>query len=1412
MPAFLGLDIGSISINGVVLDENGEVRENHYRYCHGRPFIRLHEVLQDILTRYRPEDIAVVGITGTGGELAARLIGGTFVNEIVAQSTAVQRLHPEAKTVIEMGGEDSKLLFMEPNGHVDKTELSDFEMNSMCAAGTGSFLDQQAKRIGVSIEEEFGRLALQSEDPPRIAGRCSVFAKSDMIHLQQIATPVHDIVAGLCFAVARNFKSTLGKGKQFKKPVIFQGGVAANEGVVRAFREILDLKEGEFIIPQYHASMGAIGAVYHVLDQTDHGDVRFTGLEKLEDYLESDKATGPVMEQLQESAAEYRKEVVFNRVPGEKLQVYLGIDVGSLSTNIVLIDEENNVVARRYLPTASKPIEAIRRGLSEIEEEVGDDVAVRAVGTTGSGRYLTGDFVGADTIQNEITAQAVAAITHDPTVDTIFEIGGQDSKYVSIQDGVVVDFEMNKVCAAGTGSFLEEQAEKLDINIIEEFGDLALNARHPAKLGDRCTVFMESDLNSHQQKGVKTENLVGGLAYSIVQNYIQKLVGEKKIGNKIFFQGGVTNNKAVVAAFEKITGKPITVPPHFDVTGAIGAAILAKQSLRNGTKTRFKGFDISKIPYSVDKFTCKGCANHCEIRRVRIEGEKKPLYYGGRCEKYEVEERKGKGKDIPNYFEERLSLLLGDYTPPGPSTETKRIGIPRGLMLFYQQFPFWRTFFEALGVEVVLSDPTDRQKITQSLEMVTTETCFPVTVIHGHVKQLLEQDDVDYVFIPFIINNKVGDDNPTVNYNCPWVQTYSFMIKAALKDTRLEKKILNPALHFRHREKVLLDDLDAVMKEAFGIPRKRTKAALEAANEAQMRFEEQVEQRGREILADLPEDKQVAVILGRPYNTGDPELNLNLVRKMMNLDVVPIPVDFLPLGRENIFGEYPLMYWPNGRKILEACRIIARDDRLNAVHMGNFRCGPDSFIAHYVREEMRGKPYLQLEIDEHSADAGMITRLEAFLDSLRGYRRVGGKLSSPRPPKGMTASGKTGKVLYFPYMRDNGEALAAASRSCGVEARVLPMQDEKDIEIGRKYTSSRECFPMICTTGNFIRKIMEPGFDPKRSAFFMPDHNGPCRFGQYNRFQRMLFDRLGYEDVEIVSPSNDDAYEGLSGGHGNKFRIAALRGLVAVDLLRKLQQERRPYEKNKGEVDRLYREALDAVVKSIEEGARQTHRVLRDYAVAFDSVPLKDVPRKPVVAVVGEIFMRDNPFCSNHLVEKLEALGAETVIAPMREWITYSQYRYARDSRWKGDPKGLLKAKIQNTVLHRAINNLDEAVEAYADMHREVPLEDMLDNCGPYIHRDYDGDPALNIGTCARLYETGISGVANILPFTCMPGTLVSALSNSFRKDHDNIPWVNIAYDGQQDTNIDTRLQAFMHQVREYAEKHGLNEPVHSRG
>lgn len=1392
---FLGLDIGSVSLNTVVMDEDLNIVEDYYDYVHGRPFNVLNTRIRSVLLNYPAESLKSLAVTGSGGNLATELIGGTFVNEIIAQATSSGRLFPGARTVIEIGGEDSKLIQLEKDPSNGHSRLVDFEMNSICAAGTGSFLDQQARRIGVPIEKEFGEMALKSVDPPRIAGRCSVFAKSDMIHHQQIATPLHDIVAGLCYALARNFRSNMARGKEIKKPVIFSGGVAANAGMVKAFRDILDLKDGELVIPDHHASMGAIGAVMYAISGNAEKN-SFKGLGLLEKYLTENSAAYASLPKLKESEAEYDKTVHILKEGSGRIPVYLGLDIGSLSTNVVLIDEQHRVVSRRYLPTAGKPLEAIQRGLSELFDEAGDFVDVIGAGTTGSGRYLTGDFIGADTIQNEITAQATAAIDYDPTVDTIFEIGGQDSKYISIENGVVVDFEMNKVCAAGTGSFLEEQAEKLNIKIVREFGCMALSSESPVKLGDRCTVFMESDLNSFMQKGARNENLVGGLAYSIVYNYLQKVVGDRKVGDRIFFQGGVTNNKAVVAAFEQVLGKKIIIPPHFDVTGAIGAAILAQRAMAHGQKTTFKGFGVRNVTYSVSRFVCQGCTNHCEIRRVNITGEKKSLFYGGRCEKYETDGRKKAANNIPNLFTVRTEMLTEGFTEKVKGRNTT-VGIPRALMVFYQQFPFWRTFFEELGFTVVISRESDKSLVTQSIEAMTAETCLPVELMHGHVIDLLDKN-ADYIFLPFIVNAKAREGNKTMNCNCPWVQTYPFMVRAALKGKVDESKLLMPTLHFRFFERALVKELSEFFFGKFGIEKEHVRAAIYKADAVQITFEKRLVSYGKEIMNSIPANCRPVVLLGRPYNGSDPHLNLGLIDKLIAQNVMPIPIDMLDLTPYNIFDSYRNMYWPNGQKMIAAAQLVAKTPGLYAVYLSNFRCGPDSFIWHYITEELKGKPFLHLEVDEHSADAGMVTRIEAFLDSLRGAEKNEKKDVTVYRPRPSPSSPPTDRILYFPYMYDGAFMVAAAARSVGVASEVLPGMDSEALAIGRKYTSSKECFPMICTTGSFLKKLMEPGADPSKMSFFMPDHNGPCRFGQYNQFHRILFDRLGFSEAELITPSNDTSYEDIAGKHGQKFRINAWRGFVAADFTRKIYRETRPYEITRGESDRLYADSLKRLENCIGNGASGLHKVLVGIANDFTAVRVDKSQRKPVVAINGEIFMRDNAFCNGNISNRLEDLGVEVIIGPFSEWIYYSTYRFTRDSRWKGNMRGVVKSRIQAVGQNIIAGSLLRGIKELTDHAKDVSLHDMLKLCNTYINEFYDGDPPIAMGTSVALANRGVSGIAAILPFTCMPGTVVASVSDAFRKDHGNIPFLNIAYDGQDSVSLETRLQAFVFQVKEY--------------
>ena len=1391
----LGIDIGSVSVKLALLSPQKEILRTFYVRSKGQPLLTLKAILEDLLGSLSPGDIGTFAATGTGGRLVNSILGGIFVNEVIAQVNATGFLHPDVRTIIEMGGEDSKLIQLRWDQTQKMTVLEDFSMNALCAAGTGSFLDQQANRLKISIEDEFGQLALRSKTPPRIAGRCSVFAKSDMIHLQQIATPDYDIVAGLCFAMARNFKGSIAKGRNIQKPISFQGGVAANLGMRRAFRTVFELSEDELTIPRYHKEMGAIGAALSVI----HGDrtaARFRGLDSLNRQLDSKseehKGKEPLVFAFPEN--KFYETTQNHQVPEEdRIDAFLGIDVGSLSTNVVAINRNKKVVARIYLMTEGRPIEAVKRGLKIVGDQIKHKVNVLGVGTTGSGRYLTGDFVGADVVHNEITAQAVAAISIDPKVDTIFEIGGQDSKYIGLQNGAVVDFEMNKVCAAGTGSFLQEQAEKLSINIEEEFGDLALASKCPVNCGERCTVFMESDLVAHQQAGVPKEDLVAGLAYSIVYNYLNKVVGDRKIGDHIFFQGGVAWNKSVVAAFEKVTGKRITVPPHHDVTGAIGAAILAMEEYQGGT-SYFKGFDLSEREYSVSTFECTDCANNCEIKQVNVQGEA-PLFYGSRCEKYDTK-RKSRKTDIPDLFRERERMLFGlhkEFVTFDSSAGTKRtIGIPRTLF-FYEFFPYWAAFFSELGYQVVLSDRTNKGIIRQGVEQVLSETCFPVKVAHGHVLDLLNKN-VDYIFLPSLINMKREDDRNQENYACPYVQSLPYVIKAAVDMEKHSAKVITFPVYFQFDRSILLRTLRKLGKE-LQVGKRQVEKALTRAEECQEEFCRRLSAKGKEALQNLKEDEKALVIVGRPYNTCDTELSLNLPKKLADLGVLAIPMDFLIHDPKIKKDHLPDMYWKYGQKILAASEVLKKHDKLFGLYVTNFGCGPDSFITHFFKKNLEGKPFLQIELDEHSADAGVITRCEAFLDSLKKHR-----------PKGRPAllahrfrEFENHRTVHIPYMCDHAFSFGAAMEACGQEAHVMDESDEETLILGRELTSGKECYPCILTTGDLVKFLKNPNTDPDKVAFFMPKASGPCRFGQYHNLQRIILDELGYSNVPIISPDSEDSYSTVANLDGD-FRKLAWKGMVTTDLLIKLLHQTRPYEKNQGETDRVYRRCLEQLARTMRFKG-DIEQTLSWAKSMFARIEKHDSESKPIVGVVGEIYIRSNRFSNNGLVRKIEALGGEAWVAGMGEWINYTTYTYKSFSllkrAYKDYAKGWLTDRVQRGKEHRLERQLKGAILEY----HESRTGEVLKLASPYLHESFGGEAILSIGKAIDYINQGLSGIVNTMPFTCMPGTVVTAMSKKLREDFDNVPWLNLAYEGLEDSSEITRLEAFMHQARQFQKR-----------
>ena len=1389
---YLGMNVASVSVDTAVIDADTlQIIEAQYVRHHGRPMQAAAEAIRDVITRYGAQNLRGMTATGSGGRVVSQVLGADFVNEVVAQAAATMSLYPQVNTIVEIGGDDSKLILLKAADAQGRREIADFAMNTLCAAGTGSFLDKQASRLGLTIEQ-FGDMGAQVEDPPRVAGRCSVFAKSDMIHLQQKGTPTREIVAGVCHALVRNFKSTVASAAELEAPVAFQGGVAANAGIIKAMHKVLELDEEQLVIPEHFGCMGAIGAV---LKGVEDGKPAMPDLDRLDSLAAYEEIT----EEAFLAPLKLEKSVIMPsetyqaEIPaGQKVPGYLGVDVGSISTNLVVIDGQGRLLSKCYLMTAGQPIDVVREGLKLMDDEVGHLVDIQGVCTTGSGRYLIGDFVGADVVKNEITAHARGALAIDPQVDTIFEIGGQDSKYISLRSGHVVDFTMNKVCAAGTGSFIEEQAEKLGISIKEEFAELALSAMTPRDLGERCTVFMETEMVKHQQAGATTAELVSGLAYSIVHNYLNQVVAKKPVGDHIFFQGGTAFNDAVVAAFEAVTGKPIIVPPHKEVLGAYGCAIIAMES-DTGQGTSFEGFDLSEREYTVDTFVCHDCSNDCEMNRVVIEG-REPLYYGSRCGKFDVDKTRKRKSDMPDLFAEREKMLLHSYEPTAePTDDAPRIGVPRAL-IFHDLYPFFHALLSELGCRIVLSNRTNKSIIHEGAERSVSETCFPVKIALGHIINLVRDKEIDYIFLPSVINLKKKTATMTDSFVCPYSQGLPYHSRAAVDYDAYGVPVLAPRVYFQYGHRHLMQAFGE-MARTLGKSRAELSRALKAAQDSLDRFQQSAQKRGRQVLAELPDDSYAVVIVSRSYNGCDPGANLEIPRKLRDMGVLPIPMDFLPLDDVELPTDWWNMYWRYGQHILSAAEIIAEDHRLYPVYITNFGCGPDSFISHFFQDRLGGKPCLIIEVDEHSADAGMITRCEAFLDSIESTRGVGHKPGRHLRPLSYEKS--TERTMLIPNMSIHAYGLAAAFEACGVSAEVLPEPDEETLVHGRRWTSGKECFPAVVTTGDMVKFALQPDFDRDRYAFFMGGSGGPCRFGQYNALQRMTLDDLGFEDVPIFAPNQESKYFGDSSLKAKYLLRRGWQGSVAMDMLYKARLEIKPYEITAGQTEQVLLECRDLVYDALAS-SRDVIAALEQSVERFAAIPTDRSVQKPVIGVTGEFYVRFNDFSNQNVIEQVESLGGEVWIAPAFEWFLYRNFR--RDMRAGLDGDWLLRLKnaMMDKLMRRDEHTLAVPFTELLQNALEPSSAEVLEMAEPYIHCSFEGEAVMTIGKAVDFADKGLAGLISIMPFTCMPGTISHAVMRLVREDKDGIPTLNMVYDGSEQATALTRLEAFMYSAREY--------------
>ncbi|MEJ2165098.1 MAG: acyl-CoA dehydratase activase [Desulfobacterales bacterium] len=1320
-----------------------------------------------------------------------------FVNlSSISEPEAVEYAYPYVKppdvdcpAVVSAGGETFMVYALDRSGRI-----ANVITGNKCASGTGEFFLQQLRRMDVSLAEAAQWAAV--EQPHHVSGRCSVFCKSDCTHATNKGIPRSQVTAGLCKMMANKILELLKKVERCN--IMVTGGTARNRMMI----EYLQQEIPGLIVPEEAPYFEALGAALWALENET---APFPGISEL---LLTEVATFDHLPPLHNFAA----QVEFKSMESGDIQpsdtCILGLDVGSTTTKAVLMrTTDNALLASVYLRTSGDPVGASRRCYRVILEQVGQQldpaqVSIIGLGVTGSGRQIAGLHALTDGVINEIIAHATAAVYFDPQVDTIFEIGGQDAKYTYITNAVPSDYAMNEACSAGTGSFLEESAlETLGVKM-EDIAAIALKGRRPPNFNDQCAAFIASDIKNAIHEGVAHEDIVAGLVYSICMNYSNRVKGNRPVGEKIFMQGGVCYNKAVPLAMASLVGKPIIVPPEPGLMGAFGVALEVKKRIEMGLVGK-KHFDLQTL---VDRevaykkpFICKGgkekCDRRCEIAMIEIEGRKYP--FGGACNRY-YNLRHKVSYDIQelDLVRMRQDLVFGKYGVTGPQAE----GLARrGSIAFNRSFlvntyyPLYSHFFATLGYEIVMPDSPSQEGVDQR----NAAFCYPAELAHGFFYALLEfSQPPDFIFLPHFkaIPGEKNFDSSSQSQVCPLVQGETFYLKTTFrkKIEQLQQKgtrLLTPLIDLS----IDLEDAKGPLTKTaakMGIGRREAERAFDIALQQQRACLAEMKAIGRRALAELKADprKFAVVLCSRPYNGFVEEAHMGIPHKFASRGIPVIPLDFLELEEEHSKRH---MYWGMGKLIMKAARLVERDPQLFGTYITYFSCGPDSFIVGYFRDIMGRKPSLTLELDSHTADAGLETRVEAFLDIVKAYRQlvadkkiVAGKKTF-RPAQTVLNNGATsvitsdGEVLpltdprvtvLLPSMgRYGSEAFAAILRGYGFNAVAHRPSDEAVLKLGRANTTCKECLPLILTTGTLLSYIRNGKRSDEVLVYFFVTGSGPCRFGQYYIFMEDLVKRLEIPNVALWTLTSENSYVGMD----KNFESRGWWAVIVSDVMEDIRSMLMASAGDTAAAMETFEEEWQKILGEMERGMYEDLlQQLSRTAQRLREIPLKQPPQTvPVVTLSGEIFVRRDALSRQYLTERLAEKGFATICSPIAEWVLYCNYMV--DKGLNPDNLSIIeriKLKIRNRFQARYEKQIKSILSKSGLVHAEpMDMNKIIKSASPFISRDLPGEAVLTVGGSLTEVVSHSCGVIAIGPFGCMPNRLSEAILNEAMNSSDKL-------------------------------------------
>lgn len=1402
----LGINIGSTSIKLVMLE--GESILWSEVLAHDGNF---QETLIKMLSKASlPSDLQSLA-TGTEGRF---LVNINNVIESVCIEEALKHLNKNVDAVVSMGGEDLILYTINKENKI----VTSFSGNK-CASGTGEFFKQQLGRMDMTLNDVARCGTSHGCSVKPLSARCSVFMKSDCTHkLNKGEATKGDIVLSLSDVMASKVIDFIKRAGISEGRVMLAGGVTKNIHIVDFIKE--RFPSIEVLVPEQAPYFEAYGAA---LLAKNYGTV----LPEISTLIKSKKTSFDTFKPLKdaENLVEY---IPSKRGKAKKGGEYiLGVDGGSTTTKACLIDvETSEVVAAHYGRTHGDPVEALKKCIVELEKQLNEqglkstDIKITLASTTGSSREILGVFLETPAIYNEIIAHAVGTTFYDEKIDTIFEIGGQDAKYALIKNKVPIDYAMNEACSAGTGSFIEESASgDLNIKDCTLIGDVAVRAENPLKFGEHCSAFINSDIRKAIQQGAKVEDITAGIVASIVSNYLNRVVGNRTIGNYVVLQGGVAKNKAIPLAFALLLNKNILVPPDPELMGCFGVGVLAKQKFAEGLlqKSEFLFAKILETKIvSEGEFKCKACENYCPIKILNVNEHK--YMFGGRCNKYANMRKKKQFDNVHDYVAERYELLFNECAPNPSELEKKKeikVGIPKAFSV-HTLWPLYSWFFHDLGVETVLSKNVSHEGIAK----MESSYCFPAEIAHGAVQDIIDHK-ADYIFLPQLKNLPSYESKVHATF-CPITQALPYYIKKAFPE--LEKnRILAPVIKIKSSFEDAANEF-LIVGEQLGFSESDIKRAFKKGIEKQREFFAKASKMGRQALEEArKENRPVIAILGRPYNAFTSEANMGIPRKFTSRGYSVIPYDILPFEGEEIFDN---MYWYYGQQDMKTTTLIKKEDNIYLTWISNFSCAPDSFMLHYIRWIMGTKPFLILELDSHSADAGVDTRVEAFLDIIEGYKSKISELKEEKYDNGYRFINE-GKDIYIKNIvtntkievRDNPKvklllsnmgnlttkSISAAVASTGIHAVALPVPDIHVLQLARNFASGKECVPSLLVLGNALQFLVSEHYKKDEIyLLFVPITTGPCRTGQYYVFYENLFRDMRIDNVVVFILSSDNSYTEL----GPDFSKKMWWGGIIADYMRDIEVSLRACAVDPKSAIEKYDLLIEKLIDTIEHKSdKELIPSLENIAKELSTVPLKQqVKDSPKVLVVGEVYVRRDDFAVDELIQHFSQKGIVSKISGFTEWIYYCDFVREKELKialaklpihkryFSKEFKKFVLYKIEQKWKHYVDNKVKQALSG-SNLIPSAPhdmYKIMANTKEHFVPHELHSEISVSSGSAATAMLEDYSGVVNISPFACLIGRVIEGLITPWFRERQ-YPVISIEIDGNQlPPGVITKLEIFM--------------------